>query len=194
MVFCLRMFRGAFRAQRLFELAGNPHNFEIIAMKYIKWQGFVVLLALIFGSTVIASARTWTDKTGKYRIVADYVSHDTKEVKIRKESKEIVTVPLSRLCAADRTYLAKKSAAARSAKPKPSGDTQAAPSVCPTSSEASSAPTGSRPPGSGIGRRRWPRRRLPHPVHPRSPSDGPQAVARAPAPSRAVLPGSRLTA
>ncbi len=49
--------------------------------------------------------RTWTDKSGKFRIVARFVSMRAGKVKLEKKDGGVITVDVEVLCQADRDYL-----------------------------------------------------------------------------------------
>ncbi len=49
--------------------------------------------------------RTWTDKSGKFRILARFVSMRAGKVKLEKEDGGVVTVDVEVLSPADRDYL-----------------------------------------------------------------------------------------
>ncbi len=55
-----------------------------------------------------AAARTWTDKTGKYKVFAEAVAYRGGKVHLRKEDRSIVTVPLSKLSFEDQKILRQK--------------------------------------------------------------------------------------
>jgi hypothetical protein len=61
----------------------------------------IIGLGLLF-VTITASARTWTDNTGR-KIKADIVSADTDSVTVLLKDKEM-KIPLSKLSEADQKY------------------------------------------------------------------------------------------
>ncbi len=67
-------------------------------------------------------ARTWTDNTGKYKIEAELVDCRSGTVRLKKTNGKIISLPLSRLSAADRQLVEERTA-------KPSGTTQAKPDI-----------------------------------------------------------------
>jgi len=69
----------------------------------ITMRGLLSTALLLFVSIVVtdASARTWTDVTGKYKIEADFVEASADAVKLRRTSGIVISVPLAKLSAAD---------------------------------------------------------------------------------------------
>jgi hypothetical protein len=57
-----------------------------------------------------AFARTWTDKTGKYKVDADLIAFNNKSVVFERADHELGMVPIDMLSAADQEYLKSKSA------------------------------------------------------------------------------------
>lgn len=56
--------------------------------------------------------RTWTDATGKFKIIATYGGLDGANVRLKKSAGNEVKVPLAKLCDADRKYVDELKAAA----------------------------------------------------------------------------------
>ena len=52
-----------------------------------------------------ATARTWTDVTGKFTIEADLVAVEGEQVRLKKTDGTIVTLPINKLSLADRRFL-----------------------------------------------------------------------------------------
>ena len=50
-------------------------------------------------------SRTWTDSTGKYKVAAEFVDLKDGEVRVMKENREVISVPLERLSLADQEYV-----------------------------------------------------------------------------------------
>lgn len=70
----------------------------------------ILLVAILFSLPLSADARIWTDKTGRFRIEADYISNDGTSVRIEKPDGEIITVPIARLSLEDQAFVAKQNA------------------------------------------------------------------------------------
>lgn len=70
----------------------------------MKTNPVCVLTSILLISSLQLSARTWTDVQGR-EIVADYVSHNDKELVMRLVGGREATVPLERLSKADREFL-----------------------------------------------------------------------------------------
>lgn len=66
---------------------------------------FILALAISTTATAV-SARTWTDSSGNFQVEAELVSVDDDRVTLRKEDGQVIAVPLKRLSAADRKFLA----------------------------------------------------------------------------------------
>ena len=63
----------------------------------------VLIAGVVAGQLALAGeTRTWTDKTGKFRIEAEFVAEDDGVVTLRKEDGDEIEVPLEKLSAADR--------------------------------------------------------------------------------------------
>ncbi len=62
----------------------------------------VVLLAWPVGAA--EAFRTWRDESGKFEVRAKFVDGDDGKVRLEKEDGKEITVPLARLCAADRAH------------------------------------------------------------------------------------------
>jgi hypothetical protein len=97
----------------------------------IRWYG---LLAVGFVSAFmpwLAWARTWNDSTGQFSVEADLVKVAEGAVHLRKSNGQMLVVPLERLSAADRKYVASKAASgdpdAQPADPTPIAKTAAKP-------------------------------------------------------------------
>ena len=65
-----------------------------------------VTLGLLLATAYPASARKWTDKTGKFSVEADLVQVKGDKAILKKTNGKVIAVPLDRLSAADRRYLA----------------------------------------------------------------------------------------
>ena len=65
---------------------------------------------------VTASARTWSDKTGKYKIDADLIAFNDKSVVLQRADHELGMVPINALSQADQEYLKSKPAVEESQK------------------------------------------------------------------------------
>ncbi|MCH8043368.1 MAG: hypothetical protein IID44_06575 [Planctomycetes bacterium] len=85
----------------------------------MKLQRTWVLLVGVLLVAASASARKWTDNTGKFSVEAELVEAKDGNVRLKRKDGKIMTVPVSRLSKADRDYLAfiaeakKKSEAAK---------------------------------------------------------------------------------
>ena len=51
--------------------------------------------------------REWSDSTGKFKVVADFVDYMNGAVTLKKQDGSTIKVPLKKLSAADRTWLTK---------------------------------------------------------------------------------------
>ena len=77
----------------------------------------VALLAIaILILPVTAFSRTWTDKTGKYKIDAALIAFNDKSVVLQRADHELGMVPIDALSQADQEYLKSKAAAEESQK------------------------------------------------------------------------------
>ena len=52
--------------------------------------------------------RTWTDRTGTYRVEAEFLSYGAGEVKLRKSSGEVLAVPIERLSDEDQHWVRRR--------------------------------------------------------------------------------------
>ncbi|MBQ9813574.1 MAG: hypothetical protein IJM54_09720 [Thermoguttaceae bacterium] len=93
---------------------------------FVKRVGFVLsafaFLALLSGTFSLRSefriglggvaraaeddVREWTDSTGKFKVQATLVSHDEKNVSLRKTDNRVVKLPLTKLSEEDQAYIA----------------------------------------------------------------------------------------
>lgn len=53
-----------------------------------------------------SSTRVWRDVSGKFSVTAEFVDSDNEEVKLRRENGKVISVPITRLSAQDRAFLA----------------------------------------------------------------------------------------
>jgi hypothetical protein len=65
---------------------------------------------LFVSLNVAAEARLWTDSTGRYTLEADLVTSNDRSVVLERADHELVAIPLDKLSAQDREYLASKEA------------------------------------------------------------------------------------
>jgi hypothetical protein len=63
-----------------------------------------------------ALARTWTDKTGKYKVDADLIAFNDKSAVLKRADHELGMLPIDALSTADQEYLKSKAAADESQK------------------------------------------------------------------------------
>ena len=70
----------------------------------------LVLLCGWMASAQALAARTWTDRTGKYRIEAEFVDAKDGKVRLRKTDGKVITLPLEKLSSADRQYVKRRMA------------------------------------------------------------------------------------
>jgi outer membrane protein assembly factor BamB len=61
------------------------------------------------------AARTWSDASGQYKIKATYVELADERVRLRKSDGSEISVPVDKLCKADRDWLARNAARSASA-------------------------------------------------------------------------------
>ncbi|MGL4593695.1 MAG: SHD1 domain-containing protein [Thermoguttaceae bacterium] len=66
---------------------------------------FVSLITLLHCGIVFSQERTWTDKTGKFEVVATLVEYDGKNVKIKKQDGKSLTLPVDKLSDEDVQFL-----------------------------------------------------------------------------------------
>ena len=68
--------------------------------------GFEIMLVLAVAPALAAGEiRTWRDESGKFEVRAELLDFDGEKVRLAKEDGKEITVPLSRLCAADRAHV-----------------------------------------------------------------------------------------
>ena len=65
-------------------------------------------LLIVSIAVTSASARTWTDSTGAFQVEAELVGVENGVVTLRKEDGKVIAVPLDRLSATDRKFLAQR--------------------------------------------------------------------------------------
>jgi hypothetical protein len=84
--------------------------------RQIRNAGLLVLasLAALAGSAAIA-AETWTDNTGKYQVVGDFLALRDNVVYLRKENGVTIAVPMERLSAASQQMARQLATAPRTA-------------------------------------------------------------------------------
>ena len=71
-----------------------------------RWWGALIWGLLAVGpSLAAADVRTWRDESGKFEVRAELLDFDGEKVRLAKEDGKEITVPLSRLCAADRAHV-----------------------------------------------------------------------------------------
>ena len=87
---------------------------------------FTALLALTAATFEPASAREWSDATGKFRVEAEFVELKDDVVQLRRDDGKTLRIPLGRLSAKDRAFLKEKIAEQKSPKPSP-GKPESAP-------------------------------------------------------------------
>lgn len=95
------VFHGGRRLEIL-NFSEEPDEFEVVAThggKASYPRKIVDRIEAILGE------REWTDATGKFRILATFVSIVGGDVNLRKPSDEIITVPLDRLSDLDQKYV-----------------------------------------------------------------------------------------
>lgn len=63
-------------------------------------------------ASVRATAREWTDSTGKYTVEADLVAFNDQNVVLKRQDHSLVAVPQAKLSAADQKYVQSQEAAA----------------------------------------------------------------------------------
>jgi len=100
---------------------GTAQCMTSFAIEKIDMIRFVIL-AFTFTMSVCslqlagtaAESRQWTDTTGKFSVAAELVEIVGENVRLRRTGGQVITVPIAKLSAADRTYLVESQA-----KPKP---------------------------------------------------------------------------
>lgn len=71
-----------------------------------RWWWAVALLVLAAAPALGAGElRTWRDESGKFEVRAELLDFDGEKVRLAREDGKEITVPLSRLCAADRAHV-----------------------------------------------------------------------------------------
>lgn len=71
-----------------------------------RWWGALIWGLLAVGpSLAAADVRTWRDESGKFEVRAELLDFDGEKVRLAKEDGKEITVPLSRLCAAERAHV-----------------------------------------------------------------------------------------
>jgi hypothetical protein len=76
----------------------------------------VVFAITLSAAANVCFARTWTDKTGKYKIDADLIAFNDKSVVLQRADHELGMVAIDALSPADQQYLKSKAAAEESEK------------------------------------------------------------------------------
>lgn len=66
---------------------------------------FAAVLVFSLGSSISTFAREWTDSTGNYKTQGDLVAFNDEKVVLKRENKELVSVPREKLSEEDRKYL-----------------------------------------------------------------------------------------
>ena len=95
----------------------NQHYFTddclIFNNIHVHMQGYTrdATGELSVAATAVES-RTWTDKTGKFQVVASYLSHDLAAIKLQKQDGSAISVPLTKLSAEDIKWISTCGAAA----------------------------------------------------------------------------------
>ena len=69
---------------------------------------------LVSATLAHAAPREWTSSGGGFKITAELVSFDGRNVKLKKPDGKEITVPLEKLSAADRKFLADAAASPKS--------------------------------------------------------------------------------
>lgn len=69
--------------------------------------GFAIANAMLWivSASSYGQMREWSDSSGKFRIDAELIRVDDKEVQLRKEDGKIVKIPLNRLSATDQAFI-----------------------------------------------------------------------------------------
>ena len=129
--------------------------------------GLLLLLLLLSGSDA-ADVRTWTDRTGKFKVEAEFVELVKGKVTLKRaDSDKTVVLPLSRLSKEDQSYVRKAMAERRqqAAQGEVSNDTAATDESTAADAETQAEPAVA---AADAPRRRHPRRELPcrHDGHP----------------------------
>jgi thiol-disulfide isomerase/thioredoxin len=70
------------------------------------WRGGALVLSVAFAAAAWAEVRTWTDSSGKFSVEAEFVELQKGKVVLRQEDGKTLGVPLKRLSAADRAFVA----------------------------------------------------------------------------------------
>jgi len=73
------------------------------------WSVSVITLLISSLWCQVAPCREWTDATGAYKLEAEYAGYINGQVRLRKESGEIVSVPITKLSEADQEFIKSKS-------------------------------------------------------------------------------------
>jgi hypothetical protein len=76
------------------------------------WKRILWLAAAVgAGFSADANGRVWTDSTGYYHVKADLIAFNDTTVVLKKENRQLVAVPLTKLSQDDQSYLKSKEAA-----------------------------------------------------------------------------------
>ncbi|TAE76402.1 MAG: hypothetical protein EAZ84_07595 [Verrucomicrobia bacterium] len=100
-------------------------------------RSLILMILIAVAPTIHAESRNWQNKTGTKSFAGEYVSHDAREVTIRRSDGRVFTLEIEQLHTKDRTWLSKQAERANpagEALPDPSavfdtlcfGDTRAA--------------------------------------------------------------------
>ena len=71
----------------------------------MRFLGNLSLIFLVASTAVTAENRTWSDRSGKLRVEAEFVSCVDGLVKLRKPDGSEANIPLKMLSESDRTYV-----------------------------------------------------------------------------------------
>ena len=69
-------------------------------------RGTILILVFFVSCQCQAFARTWTDATGKFSVEAEFVSTDGEQVTLKKSDGSTITLPITKLSAADQEHVA----------------------------------------------------------------------------------------
>ena len=65
----------------------------------------LTLVGLAIGDFALAAERTWSDKSGKFSVKAEFVSASDGKVWLKKSDGKVIAVPVDRLSAADQAFI-----------------------------------------------------------------------------------------
>ena len=89
----------------------------------MSWRLLLSCIFVVWSIGVLQAddKRTWTDNSGKFRLIAELVENDGKTITLRREDGKTVKVPIDRLSKADQDYLKSQTKEASDSADPPAG-------------------------------------------------------------------------